>query len=171
VVSIGNDAIANVVAPDFDTIEIGWTEFADTLKFDKKKVEEETRNFSFGLPLPPQLLGDYKVHESLCLVPVSEPPDSLHGCRNLSSSCSGGLGNFLDRGASILTWNCRGLLVRKPKIRKKKLAALASFSRHADVVSLQEVHGNIVQLTEALGHLRNRFHIFGSIPNRRDRGW
>ena len=56
--------------------------------------------------------------------------------------------------------------MKKAGLRKKKLKQLGIFIRHADIVTLQEVHGSHTSLNDALGHIKKSFHVFSSIPAR-----
>ena len=77
---------------------------------------------------------------------------------------------FSRRSFSIVSWNARGLLVRRFQLRKKELASLSRFARRADFVLLQDVHGSEARIWDALGHFRYRFHVFADIPQRGSRG-
>lgn len=70
------------------------------------------------------------------------------------------------RPLSFVSWNARGLLVRKPQLRKNKFASLGRFARRADFVLFQEALGSDALLRDALVHLRHQFHVFADIPQR-----
>ena len=66
-------------------------------------------------------------------------------------------GNLKRHQLSVITWNCRSLLCVDRHKRRKRLNLLRRASSDADVIFLQEVHGDVVLFENALGNILKRF--------------
>ena len=70
----------------------------------------------------------------------------------------------------LATWNAHALLLADKPKRKNKISFLTSLASQADIITVQDVHGNLAIAKTALKNLAKNFWILGSFGKKIDTG-